>query len=390
MHGLKSLFLLDKNTIYLNHGSFGACPQPVMEVYQEWQVALERQPTMFLDRNFDSLMYDSRLKLAQYVGVSADDIVYFTNPSTAINMVIHSLANNPKFRLKQGDEILTTNHEYGAMNRAWNFYCSRIGAVYRQQDIPLAIPDQNTFLEKLWLGVNEHTRVIFLSHITSPTSLTFPVQEICQRARDAGILTVVDGAHAPGQIDLDLNTISPDIYVGACHKWLCAPKGSSFLYANPIIHPFLDPLVVSWGYLSEKPSGSLFIDYHQWQGTRDIAAFLTVPSAIDFQNTHNWKNVRASCHELIVSAREKLYELTSQEPIYPNGFFHQMASFKLPRNTNSELLQSRLLTDFFIEVPIFEWDEEKLIRISCQGYNSEKDIDQLIKALDYLLPISQL
>ena len=199
-------------------------------------------------------------------------------------------------RLRPGDEILTTDHEYGAMDRTWRYICDQIGARYVQRPIPLPVTTHADFVEHFWAGVTERTRIIFISHITSPTALTFPVAEICRRARAAGILTIVDGAHAPGQLPLNLVELGADIYTGACHKWLCAPKGAAFLYARPEVQPWLEPLVVSWGWEAEKPGPSRFVDWHEWQGTRDLAAYLTVPAAIRFQAEHAWDDVRRRCH----------------------------------------------------------------------------------------------
>ncbi|GAG01893.1 unnamed protein product, partial [marine sediment metagenome] len=263
-------FLLDPKVIYLNHGSFGACPRPVFEEYQRWQRELERQPMVFLARRALDLMAEARGALADFLSCQKDEVVYFPNPTTAINMVARSL------KLKPGDEILTTDHEYGAMDSTWRFIGNQTGAHYLRQPIPLPVTSAETFIETFWAGVTDHTRVIFVSHITSPTALRFPVEAICRRARQACILCIVDGAHAPGHIPLDLTDLGADLYTGACHKWLCAPKGSAFLYARREVQDLLQPLVVSWGWESEKPSDSRFIDHHQWQGTRDLSAFLSV------------------------------------------------------------------------------------------------------------------
>ena len=208
-----SQFLLDPEIVFLNHGSFGACARPVFEVYQSWQRRLERQPVEFLGRQAGALMAQARGALADYLNCEADEIVYFPNPTTAINMVARNLALSP------GDEILTTDHEYGAMDRTWRYVCQKVGARYVQQPIPLPVTTHEEFVETFWQGVTPRTKVIFLSHITSPTALIFPIDEICRRARAAEILCIVDGAHAPGQIPVDLHSIGADLYVGACHKW---------------------------------------------------------------------------------------------------------------------------------------------------------------------------
>jgi len=254
MNPIKDQFLLDPSIIFLNHGSFGACPRPVFEVYQAWQRELERRPVEFLGRHAAALMEESRARLAAYLGVESDEVVYFTNPTTAINMIANNLGRrHPRdsyrfadLPLRKGDEILTTDHEYGAMDRAWRYFCLQSGASYVRKTIPLPVTSPADFTDAFWEGVNPRTKVVFLSHITSSTALKFPVEEICRRARQAGILSIVDGAHAPGQIDLDLKEIGADMYAGACHKWLSAPKGSGFLYARRQSQDWLVPLVVSW------------------------------------------------------------------------------------------------------------------------------------------------
>lgn len=377
---LKSQFLLDPEIVYLNHGSFGACPKPVFEAYQRWQRELERQPVDFLNRRATGLLAEARAKLAAYLGIETDDVVYFPNPTTALNMVARSLD------LRSGDEILTTDHEYGAIDRMWRFVCRKTGARYVQRPIPMPVTSHADFVEHFWAGVNERTRVIFISHITSPTALIFPVQEICRRARAAGLLSIVDGAHAPGQIPLNLSALGSDIYAGACHKWLCAPKGSAFLYVRHEVQGNLEPLVVSWGWESEEPSSSQFIDYHEWQGTRDVAAFLSVPAAIEFQAQHDWDTVRQRCRELTSETRQRLNDLTGLDPICPDSpeWFTQMAAARLPE-VDLQRLEHRLYNEFGIEVALTRWNGQPLIRVSFQAYNSQADADALLDALAQLL-----
>jgi len=376
-----SQFLLDPNVIYLNHGSFGACPRPVFQVYQQWQRELERQPIEFLGRRAIGLLAEARAKLAAYLGVAADEVVYFPNPTTALNMVTRSLD------LRPGDEILTTDHEYGAMDRTWRFICRQTGARYVSRPVPLPVTTHADFVDTFWAGVTERTRVIFISHITSPTALTFPVEEICGRARETGLLSIVDGAHAPGQIPLNLAQVGADIYAGACHKWLCAPKGTAFLYARRDVQEWLQPLVVSWGWESEQPGGSQFVDYHEWQGTRDIAAFLTVPAAIEFQARNDWDRVRQRCRALVSETRRRVNTLTGLEPICPDSpeWFTQMAAVRLPP-VDHDALQQRLYREFHIEAPLIQWNSQPFLRVSCQAYNSQTGADALIAALTRVLP----
>lgn len=385
LDSLKPQFLLDPKVIFLNHGSFGACPRPVFQAYQQWQRELERQPVEFLGRRAIELLAEARARLAAYLGCKADEVVYFPNPTTALNVVARSL------NLRPGDEILTTDHEYGAMDRTWRFVCRKAGARYVRWPIPLPVTSHADFVETFWAGVTERTRVIFISHITSPTALTFPVQEVCRRARQAGLLSIVDGAHAPGQIPLNLAALGADIYAGACHKWLCAPKGSAFLYARREVQQWLEPLVISWGWESEHPSGSQFVDYHEWQGTRDLAAFLSVPAAIEFQAARDWETVRRRCRALASDTRRRLNALTGLDPICPDSpeWFTQMAAARLP-NVDLERLQERLYDQFRLEVPLMRWNGQPLIRLSFQAYNSRADADTLVDALAQLLPLTSL
>jgi isopenicillin-N epimerase len=381
MPNLKSDFLIDPSVIFLNHGSFGACPKPVFKTYQYWQRELERQPMEFMSRRAIDLLASARQELAQYLNVKPDDVVYFSNPTTAINMVVRSLDLQP------GDEILATNHEYGAMDRTWRFICDRTGARYQQQPIPLPVTDQSEFIEAFFQGLTPYTRVIFISHITSQTALIFPVAEICQRARQAGLISIVDGAHAPGQIPLDLKTFEADIYTGACHKWLCAPKGSAFLFARREVQSLLKPLVISWGYESEKPGPSQFIDYHEWQGTRDLAAFLSVPAAIRYQRDNDWENVQESCHKLASQTRSQLNTITGLDAISPDSpnWFGQMFAACLPEGVDPENIKQQLYDQYNIEVLAHMWQEQPFIRVSFQAYNDHTHADALLTALKELL-----
>ncbi len=378
---LKTLFLLRPQMTFLNHGSFGACPRPVFDAYQAWQRQLEDQPVEFLGRRFTDLMADARSRLAAYLGAGANDIVFVPNATTGINIVARSLALAP------GDEVLATNHEYGAMDRTWRLLCGKQGAIYRQAAIALPTTTPEAMIEHLWAGVTPATRIIFISHITSPTALIWPIKAICQRARAAGILTVVDGAHAPGQIALDLDDLGADFYAGNCHKWLCAPKGAGFLFGRPEVQHLIEPLVVSWGWESDNAGPSLFVDYLEWTGTRDIAAFLTTPAAIAFQAEHDWEQVRMACHELVRQARQRVHALTGLAPICPDSsvWFRQMAAMRLPP-CDAAGLKRRLWDEWRVEAPIINWNGEPLLRVSVQAYNDQADIERLVEALAALLP----
>ncbi|MBK7453231.1 MAG: aminotransferase class V-fold PLP-dependent enzyme [Anaerolineales bacterium] len=381
MNNLNTYFLLDPSVTFLNHGSFGATPRPVFEEYQRWQVELERQPVEFLGRRFNGLMAESRAALGEYLGSHADNLVYTQNVTVSMNIVARSLD------LGAGDEVLASDHEYGAMDRTWRFLAKEHGFTYINQ--PVSLVSREAFIDSFWSAVSPRTRVIFLSHITSPTAVIFPLGEIIQRARRAGIITVIDGAHAPGQLSLDLDYFGPDFYGGNLHKWLCAPKGAGFLYARPEMQNLLKPLVVSWGYESLMPGKSTFVDHHEWWGTRDVAAFLSVPAAIKFQKDHDWENIRTECHKLVKDAQGRICELTGLAPLHARSdhWFAQLAAAQLPADTDLPALKIRLYDEFRIEIPLIEWQDKKLIRISVQGYNTEADIDRLLFALSKLVSI---
>jgi isopenicillin-N epimerase len=377
---MRDLFLLDPDVIFLNHGSFGACPKPVFDEYQRWQRELERQPVEFLGRRFNGLMQAARSALGDYLGADADDLVYVTNATVGLNIVARSL------ELRPGDEVLSTDHEYGALDRTWRFLCGKHGAKYIRQAVSVPIQSAEEVIEAIWSGVTDRTRALFISHITSPTAITFPIKPLIDRARGRGIITIIDGAHAPGQIDLNLHELGADFYSGNLHKWLMSPKGSAFLYARKEMQHLVEPLVISWGWEAEKPSASKFIDEQEWTGTRDIAAFLSVPAAIQFQRNLDWPRVRGECHELVRYARQQMSALTGLPPLTPDGdqWFAQMSALPLPP-CDLDALKRRLYDEFRIEIPVIHWNDRCFVRISIQGYNTRTDVDQLVTALQNLL-----
>ena len=372
---LRDQFLLFPDVIYFNHGSQGACPRPVFDTYQYWQLEFERQPCGFGRRHPDAI-HEARQALADYVGADVNNLVYIVNATMGINIVARSIP------LQAGDEVLSTNHEYGAVERTWEFNCAKHGARLVHQPIPLPVTSAEQVVEAIWAGVTDRTKVLTFSHITSPTAWILPIAELARRAREAGILTVVDGAHAPGQIPLALDDLGVDFYTGNCHKWMMTPKGSAFLYARQEVQDLLEPLVISWGWGNETMRVSRFVDEQQIQGTRDISAFLAVPSAIEFMDQHDWDTVRDRCHALVQYARKGMTGFTGLEPFTPDGteWYAQMTSIPLPPCDPGEL--GRWLYDQHrIEIPVMAWNERPLMRLSVQGYNTQEDVDTLLGAL---------
>jgi len=345
---LKELFLLDPEVTFLNHGSFGATPRVVFERYQAWQRELEREPVDFIARRLTGLLAEARTELAAFVGAQADDLTFVSNATTGVNVAARAL------RLQPGDEVLSTDLEYGACVMAWQ----RLGVLVQ---VPY---------EELFEHVTERTRAVFVSHITSETALRLPVEDIVGRARELGLATVVDGAHAVAQVDLDLDALGADFYSGNCHKWLCAPKGAGFLHVRPEWQERVDGPIVSWGY--EEPS--TFVSRTERQGTRDAAAYLSVPAAIAFFREHDRRD---RCVALAREARRDLCALLRTDPIAPEEMVLQMASVRLPAADPD--LSQRLWNEHRIEIPVTRNGE--LVRISVAAYNTREDVDRLLSAL---------
>jgi isopenicillin-N epimerase len=373
----KQHFLLNPEITYLGFGSFGSCAKPVFEDYQKWQRELEYEPVQFIIVNSLKYLKQSREALASYIHCDSDDVVYTTNPSYALNIVAKSL------KLNEGDEILTTNLEYGALDKTWNYYCKKAGATYKRQPITLPLTTKEKFIEEFFAGLSEKTKAIFISEITSSTALKFPVKEICEIAKSKGLLTIVDGAHSPGHIPINLSQLKADVYTGACHKWMLTPKGCSFLYVKRELQQLFDPLIISWGYEALFPSHSQFLDYHQSQGTRDISAFLTVPKAIEFLNGHKWEDVAKSCRALVQKNALRFCDLLEAQALSPinDEFLGQMLSIPI-KTTEPEKLQRHLFEKYKIEIPVMRHESHVFIRVSIQAYNSQEDLDVLYLALN--------
>ena len=380
MSNIKSQFLLRDDVTFLNFGSFGACPKPIFERYQQYQLELEQEPVQFITVNGLQYLKQSREALAAYINCPADDVVYVTNPSYAVNIIAKS------FNLQKDDEILTTNLEYGACDRAWNYYCKKVGAKYIRQPITIPIPSKEDLINEFFKGLTSKTKLVFISHLTSSTGLRMPVEEICAIAKQKGILTFVDGAHAPGQLPLNLQTLQADIYTGACHKWMMTPKGSSFLYVKNEHQHLFDPLIVSWGYQSTAPSQSQFLDYHQMQGTRDFSAFLCIPNAIEFMQQNNWSAVSKTCKEMVQQNAPRFCKLLKATPTAPitDDFICQL--YSTPIKTKQPLeLHRHFFNQYKIEVPVMPHGDNVFLRYSIQAFNTQNDLDKLYNAVEDII-----
>ena len=384
---LKSKFLLDPEITFLNHGSYGSCPKPVFEVYQKYQTDLESHPIKFMQEDVYKLLEISRESLSHYVNCDKDDLIFVTNPTQAVGTVIHNILIN------SNDEVLSTNLEYGSCDRMWTYDADQKGYKYIQAEINLPIEDKETFLNQFWSYASDQTKYVFISQITSTTGMILPISEIVAEAKKRGIKTIIDGAHVPAHIPLDIKELDPDYYTGALHKWLCCPKGSSFLYVKKEKQDGIQPMLKSWGWGEEYEkfkssvqlhSPSRFINVFQWQGTNDMSTFFTVPKAIQFQEEHDWDSVRSRSINMVIEARNRINEITKLPKICPDNWLGQMATILFPID-DTVAFKKTLYNDYQIEMPVMRHIEHTAFRISIQGYNSEADIDHLINALEELI-----
>jgi len=380
---IRQEFLLDPDIKYLNHGSFGACPKPVFRVYQEWQVELERNPLDYYTRRLKGLfthdvsgpLEDARKNLADFVGAEAEGLIFTPNVTIALNAIAHSI------ELAAGDEVLTTDHEYGTIIATWQKKCDRTGASLELVPITLPVGSKADFVEYFWSRVTSRTKIILMSHITSATALLLPVEEICSRAREQGIITVIDGAHAVGQLDLDLRKTGADFYTSNCHKWLLTPKGTGFLYVHPNQRESFEPLVISWAEINE-PSFSL---RHEMWGTRDMAGFLSIPAALEFRKKYDWDAVNRTARKIVIRFRSQYANLFRKGVICDETWLAQMASILLPQKTNPVELWRYLWEKHRIEAMITKWQDRPILRLGYNGYNTVVEMENLYQAIDLYL-----
>ena len=342
-------FLLDPEVAYFNHGGYGACPVEVFEEYQRRQLELERDPTAFFTSVFEHATYEARAALAAFVGARAEDLVFAANATSALNAVIRSL------RIRPNEEILTTKHEYGAILRTLGFI---------RANVVLVEPDE------LIANIGIRTRAVVVSHVTSPTALVLPVEDICEAARKAGVLSIVDGAHVPGHLALDVEALGADVYAGNCHKWLCAPKGCGFLWARPEHQDWIEPLVISWGYHDAADFG----ERHGWQGTRDPAACLAVPKAIEVHARFDPAHAKA-----LADAAEKTLATYGLRPL--RGARSPFMRALTVRTNDPERMWRRLYDEHRVVVPVYAWEGTALLRFSVGPYNDAPDVERLVDAV---------
>lgn len=337
----------------------------------------------FLSRELEELLDVARCELADFVGADPEDLVLLPNATTGVNTVLRSLKFEPE------DELLITNHGYNACRNALNFIASRTGAKIIVAEIPFPIASAAQVIEAVMVSVSPRTRLALLDHVTSQTGIIFPLAALVSQLTEQGIATLVDGAHAPGMLPLDLHTIGAAYYTGNCHKWLCAPKGAAFLYVQSALQSAIRPLTISHGANSPRTDRSRFQLEFGWTGTDDPTAYLCIPQAIQFMGSllpGGWPEVMAHNHTMVLSARQKLCQALGTPLPSPNEMIGSLAAIPLPDGESSRL-QDQLLEQFNIEVPVFPWPEapQRLIRISANLYNQLADYKFLADALIELL-----
>ncbi len=394
----RSAWSIQDGVTYLNHGSFGPAPLVVQECREEWSRRLERNPMDFFLREMEPALDEAMASLAKFVGADPRDMVFVDNATVAMNIVAENI------ELKAGDEVLLNDHEYGAVFRIWRHRCEQVGArvvsakLGNFSDSEISTSDtgqkdlSRTVVESIFSSVTEKTKVIIVSHITSPSAIIFPVAEICREARQRGIPVCIDGPHAIAMRDVNLKDLDCDFYCASLHKWLSAPFGSGFLYVKRKHQQRLKPHMTSWGR-SLGGRDERWQDHINWLGTRDPAPFLAVPAAITFLEKVGLEEFRNWTHQLAQYARQRLERLFGTKCWVPESqdWYGSMIAVPLPASDVKKSkpnamhpLQQQLWERHQIEIPIPECCGQSFIRVSCHLYNTRDEIDRLIEALTNL------
>jgi isopenicillin-N epimerase len=385
----RAAMLLDPAVTNLNTGSFGPLPRPVFERVTALRRRLAEEPMDFLVRHLPLLLWEARTRLATFLGAEPRRLIFTANVSASINIIANGLT------LSAPGEILLTDHEYGAMHWCWERAAQRHGLTLRTFRLPILAEDPQGIVAALRAALSERTRLVFFSHVLSPTGLVLPAKEMCREAKQRGAITVVDGAHAPAMIPLNLEDIGADFYGGNCHKWLLAPTGAGFLHIGKGNEDRFQPLQVSWGWRPDRTKmdeedefGSTpRLRFYEFEGTRDVCPWLAVPAAIDFQDQLDFDAIRQRNEELVRFTRERLGGIPGLSLATPleaslHGF---MTAFRLPENVDAPTWRKRLWEEFRIEAPIVERPEGLLLRVSTHFYNTEGDIESLANAVRSML-----
>jgi len=379
---------LDPEVVFLNHGSFGACPRAVLEEQDRIRLRMERQPVQFFVRDLEGLLDTARAELAAFLHAPSTDIAWVPNATSGVNAVLRSLSLAP------GDELLTTDHEYNACRNALEYVAGRTGARVVVARIPFPLADADQAVDAILERAGGRTRLALIDHVTSQTGLVLPIARIVAALAGRGIDTLVDGAHAPGMLDLRLADIGAAYYTGNCHKWLCAPKGAGFLYVHPDRQSEIRPVAISHGANSPRQDRSRFLQEFDWVGTDDPSPMLCVPGAIRFMESllpGGWPALRAHNRALTLDGRRELGEVLGIDLPSPDTMIGSLAALPLPDGAMeppksamyADPLQDELLRRWRIEVPIIPWPDvpKRLIRISAQIYNDPTQYRLLAEAL---------
>ena len=383
---LAALWPLDRDVVFLNHGSFGACPAEVLRHQAALRAELEAEPVRFLSRELDDRLDVARAALAAFVGAEADDLAFVTNATGGVNAIVRSL------EFAAGDELLTTDHAYGACKNTLDYVAARAGARVVVATLPFPVTSPDEIVGTVLAKVTPKTRLALLDHVTSPTALILPIERLASELGRRGVDVLVDGAHAPGMVPLNLATLGVTYYSGNCHKWLCAPKGTAFLWVHRDRHAAVHPLTISHGATAVRPGRSRFRLEFDWTGTSDPTGWLTVPRAIEYVGgllPGGWPAVMARNHALALQARDLLCAAAGTPPPCPDSMIGSLASVRLPDGAGPvtwrrpDPLQQRLFDGWGIEVPVMTWPAapRRLIRISAQLYNDRAQYERLAEAL---------
>ncbi len=377
--GLRERWLLEPGTLHLNHGSFGATPRAVLAAQLLWRERMERNPTRFLGRELGGRLRDAAARLGDFLQVRGADLVWVDNATSAVNAVLRG------WNWQSGDELLLGSHAYEAVRQAAHFIAADRGVVVREARVPFPLHESGAALQAYADALTPATRLAIVDHVTSPTALVMPVREIAALCRARGVAVLVDGAHAPGMLALDIARIGADWYAGNCHKWLFAPKGCAFLWTAPAHQAHTHPTVISKGY------GVGYCAEFDWTGTRDPSPWLSIDAALDFHRELQREGLMQHNHELAASAAQTLASAWRVAPPAAPELLGAMATVALPEcwqgaHGDVAALRRLLSEDYLIEVPVLELGALRWVRISAQAYNEAEDYVALARAVSELTP----
>ena len=386
---------LARGQVFLNHGSFGACPKPILELQTQLRHEMEATPVQFLWRHYDDRLQAARTEVARFIGARSHDLVFVTNATTGVNAVMRSL------KLRRGDELLTTNHNYNACHNVLVETARHAGARLVTAPVPFPLRGPGDVVEGILQAVTPRTRLAMIDHVTSPTALVFPVAQLVRELSARGVEVLVDGAHAPGMLPLQIAKLGAACYTGNLHKWVCAPKGAAFLWVREDKQKDIQPAVISHGHNTPRPGFSSFQDRFDWAGTADPTAWFCAGEAIRWLGDlvpGGWPAIRAANHQLAIAARRLLCQSLQIEPPCPESMLSAMATLPLPapfqgrpKSGKIEADQLRLYDEYGIELPLLRFGspERRYFRISAHLHNSLADYAYLAQALEDI-PAGQL